>query len=180
MIIAEGLDIAWSSYAHLHGVTDKLARKMYDAGCRTLCFGVESGSNSTLQKMRKIHKISEVEQALSRVNNAGIACDIGLMVGFPGETEEDFQQTLKFVEKIKNLIHEIQSVSLFYVKPLSHVEDYAEQYGISFPEDNTKRWNCWIGDDGSNYQKRLQRARHLLEMIEHSQIKFDKRNFFGF
>ena len=64
---------------------------------------VQSGSNRILQKMARHHKI---EDYIAQMENLrAIRPDIGmstdLIVGFPGETEEDFQQTLQLLDRIK-------------------------------------------------------------------------------
>ena len=61
---------------------------------------MQSGSNSILQAMRRSYRqekyLSIIEDARRLIPNAAITTDI--IVGFPGETEEDFQETLKVVE----------------------------------------------------------------------------------
>lgn len=69
---------------------------------------LQSGSDSVLRKMARRCKTDEfrqlVQQAKAAVSNINISTDI--IVGFPGETEEDWQQTLAFIEEIGfNHIH---------------------------------------------------------------------------
>ncbi len=60
---------------------------------------IQSGSDKILQKMRRPYKISEVEDVLEQLK--GIKVHTHIMVGFPGESEEDFQETVEFVKKWK-------------------------------------------------------------------------------
>lgn len=61
---------------------------------------LQSGSNRILQAMRRSYRqdkyLSIIEDARKFIPNAAITTDI--IVGFPGETEEDFQETLNVVE----------------------------------------------------------------------------------
>ena len=61
---------------------------------------MQSGSDAVLQAMRRSYRqekyLSIIEDARQLIPNAAITTDI--IVGFPGETEEDFQETLKVVE----------------------------------------------------------------------------------
>lgn len=61
---------------------------------------LQSGSDRILRKMRRSYRRAKFEGILSRVReaipHAAISTDI--IVGFPGETEDDFQQTLEVVE----------------------------------------------------------------------------------
>lgn len=63
----------------------------------------QAGSNRILQLMRRGITIEEYEEKVALIReeipNAGLSTDI--IVGFPGETEEDFEKTLKVVEKIQ-------------------------------------------------------------------------------
>jgi tRNA-2-methylthio-N6-dimethylallyladenosine synthase len=64
---------------------------------------VQSGSNKILKKMRRKYTISEYQEIIKKIRkfrpNIQITSDF--IVGFPGETEKDFQKTLKLIEQIK-------------------------------------------------------------------------------
>ena len=67
---------------------------------------IQSGSNKILENMNRKHK---VEKYFEIVNNlkcqrSDIALSSDFIVGYPGELEEDFDQTMKFIEKIKFVI----------------------------------------------------------------------------
>ncbi len=63
---------------------------------------LQSGSDSVLRRMARRCKIDEyrslIEQARQQVKDFNVTTDI--IVGFPGETDEEWQQTLNFVEEI--------------------------------------------------------------------------------
>lgn len=64
---------------------------------------VQSGSNRVLQKMGRHHKIESYLSQLARLRalrpEVGLSTD--LIVGFPTETEEDFQETLKLLDQVQ-------------------------------------------------------------------------------
>ncbi len=64
---------------------------------------VQSGSNRILQKMGRHHKIEAYVAQMDRLRElcpeVGISTD--LIVGFPGETEEDFQETMALLERVR-------------------------------------------------------------------------------
>lgn len=70
--------------------------------CDHLHLSIQSGSDSVLQKMNRGHSTKEVwsivEKAKTIRPNTGFTADF--IVGFPGETEEDFEQTKLMIEKI--------------------------------------------------------------------------------
>lgn len=64
---------------------------------------VQSGSNSVLERMNRKHTRDDYFKLIDKLRAA--RPDIGLssdfIVGFPGETEEDFEQTLDLVKKVR-------------------------------------------------------------------------------
>lgn len=71
--------------------------------CDHFHLSLQSGSDSILQSMNRKYDTDLYEKTINLIReyypNAAITTDI--IVGFPGETDEDFEQTLSFVDKIK-------------------------------------------------------------------------------
>lgn len=63
---------------------------------------IQSGSDKILQLMQRFHTAQEIREALLNFKKAfpKLRLITHILVGFPGETEEDFEKTLKFVEEI--------------------------------------------------------------------------------
>ena len=96
----EGLDISWSGSSRVDTFTDELARAMKKGGCHTIFFGIESGSQKTLDF---IGKGITPEQSISAVNKAKkhkIRALGAFIIGFPEETREDIEKTIKFSKKV--------------------------------------------------------------------------------
>ncbi|HZA60402.1 MAG TPA: tRNA (N6-isopentenyl adenosine(37)-C2)-methylthiotransferase MiaB [Actinomycetota bacterium] len=87
---------------HPHHFTEDVIEAM--AGCRTVCehihFPLQSGSDRVLGRMRRSYRSGRYLEWLERIRDAipevGVTTDI--IVGFPGETEDDFRETLRVVE----------------------------------------------------------------------------------
>ena len=64
---------------------------------------IQSGSNKILKAMNRQYTVSEYEEIVAAFRKArpDIAISSDFIVGFPGETEEDFEQTLALVERVK-------------------------------------------------------------------------------
>jgi tRNA-2-methylthio-N6-dimethylallyladenosine synthase len=71
--------------------------------CPHLHLPVQSGSNSVLERMRRDYQVAgyEAKIAALRVAAPDIALTSDIIVGFPGETEQDFEGTLALVERIR-------------------------------------------------------------------------------
>jgi tRNA-2-methylthio-N6-dimethylallyladenosine synthase len=84
---------------------DEILRAMADSSkvCNYLHIPAQSGSDKILRAMNRNYTAGEylelLERARAVVPNIAIAGDF--MVGFPGETEEDFEQTVDLVKKAK-------------------------------------------------------------------------------
>ena len=81
-------------------VVDVMAK--YPKICKLVHLPLQSGSNSVLQAMNRKYTrekyLAEVEYLRSKIPNAEVTTDI--IVGFPGETEEDYLQTEDLVKKV--------------------------------------------------------------------------------
>ncbi|GAW91499.1 tRNA (N6-isopentenyl adenosine(37)-C2)-methylthiotransferase MiaB [Calderihabitans maritimus] len=91
--------------SHPRDFTDKLIATIAasDHVCEHFHLPVQAGSNDVLQKMNRGYTREQymelVEKIRRQVPGASITTDI--IVGFPGETEEDFQDTLDLVKKVQ-------------------------------------------------------------------------------
>mgnify|MGYP000898525526 CR=1 FL=1 len=91
--------------SHPKDLSDELIKAVseLDKVCEQLHLPVQSGSNRVLKAMnRKYTKedyILLIEKITKAVPNIAISTDI--IVGFPGETEEDFNETLDLIKKVK-------------------------------------------------------------------------------
>ena len=78
---------------------------------------LQSGSDKILKMMRRKYDVSSYVDKISKISNTIKDCTIGvdIMVGFPGESEKDFNDTY-------NLLHDLP-VSYFHVFPFSEREN---------------------------------------------------------
>ena len=76
--------------------------------------GVETGSPRLLKLMGKGITTDQSRASVRSLARAGIKTTTYFVIGFPGETEEDFQQTLDFIEELKNDIWEMECNPFYY------------------------------------------------------------------
>lgn len=75
-------------------------------GCEKLCphfhLSLQSGSDTVLERMKRRYTCAEYEAVVEKLRRAfpGCAVTTDIMVGFPGETEEEFEESMAFAEKI--------------------------------------------------------------------------------
>ncbi len=80
-------------------VTEKTARALANAGCRTVWIGAESGSQKILDAMDKGDKVEDIYRAAELLHKNGIEVGFFLQFGYPGEAWMDVQKTLKMVRE---------------------------------------------------------------------------------
>lgn len=101
----EGLERIRFMTSHPKDLSDELIEVMAQSQkiCKHLHLPVQSGSTRILEKMNrrytKEHYLGLVEKIKTAVPDISLTTDI--IVGFPGETEEDFQETLDVVRKVR-------------------------------------------------------------------------------
>ena len=78
-------------------VNEKTAPALAKAGCKTVWLGAESGSQKILDAMDKGDKVEDIYRAADLLQANGIEVGFFLQFGYPGETWEDVQMTLKMV-----------------------------------------------------------------------------------
>jgi len=92
-------------YARLEpGFTPEVCRRVYEMGMRKLFFGLESGSQATLDHMDKGIRVEAAPTVLRNCADAGIAFHLFSIVGFPEETREGARETADFFVRNAALI----------------------------------------------------------------------------
>jgi len=80
-------------------VTEKTASALVKAGCKTVWLGAESGSQKILDAMDKGDRVEDIYLAADLLRKNGIEVGFFLQFGYPGETWDDVQKTLKMVRE---------------------------------------------------------------------------------
>ncbi|CAM4005627.1 (Dimethylallyl)adenosine tRNA methylthiotransferase MiaB [Corynebacterium belfantii] len=119
-----------------HDVIDAMAET--PNVCPQLHMPLQSGSDKVLKEMRRSYRSKKflgiLEEVRAKIPHASITTDI--IVGFPGETEEDFQDTLNVVEKAR-----FTSAYTFQYSPRpgTPAADYADQVPKEVVQDRYER-----------------------------------------
>ncbi|CAM2010569.1 PhpK family radical SAM P-methyltransferase [Acanthopleuribacter pedis] len=127
MMIKNKYNFHWNSYYRSdHGDEETIAL-MGEAGCEGVFLGCESGSDTMLKKMNKAARQKDYKKAIPLLRKAGIATHANLIIGFPGETLDTFQETLDFLEEAQPDYFRAQ---LWYADPITPVWKKREELGI--------------------------------------------------
>jgi len=101
----EGIRRVRFTSPHPNDVTDELIEVMASesAVCRQLHLPVQSGSDRILKRMVRRYTVGSFLETVDRVRDRipGIALSTDVIVGFPGETERDFEATLDLMRRVR-------------------------------------------------------------------------------
>jgi radical SAM superfamily enzyme YgiQ (UPF0313 family) len=100
-IIQRNIKISWIAPTRVDCIDPELIKLMKKAGCRSLRFGVESGSSEILKLMNKKIDLEQAIKVFKWAKQEKIETFAYMIIGYLNETEETVKQTLKFVKKLK-------------------------------------------------------------------------------
>ncbi|MFT7485974.1 MAG: anaerobic magnesium-protoporphyrin IX monomethyl ester cyclase [Candidatus Paceibacteria bacterium] len=94
-IIRRGIKFEWIANTRADCVDYPLLKHMHRAGCRRIYYGWESGSQHMLDVLKKDLTPEVIIEAAKMTRRAGIWAKVYLIVGNPGETAKDIEETEK-------------------------------------------------------------------------------------
>tara|TARA_R110000796_G_scaffold181749_1_gene298336 strand:+ start:115 stop:1737 length:1623 start_codon:yes stop_codon:yes gene_type:complete len=173
----------WGGWARIDkNLTDDVCRKMFKAGCHHLTFGFESGSARINKEMRKGYKFKEYDNeyaanVFKNCMNNGIQVVLFLIIGYPTETKEDFEETMKFLKKYRKWIDAVYCMSTFILSK-EMMNDDDPKWGKSAFHIRSARGGG--GDltphaiewesDVNTYEERLERLEIFKKFAEESKL----------
>ena len=135
-----GVKAKWRCCIRGDAATAEKLQLMYDAGCRQVDIGVESGSQKILDLVRKGERVTDNGEAVDLCHRIGIKVKACLIVGLPGETQLDVDLTKAFIAK-----HRPDSVTLctFIPFPGCAIREHPEQFSYEIdPKAEYDQYYC--------------------------------------
>jgi anaerobic magnesium-protoporphyrin IX monomethyl ester cyclase len=166
LILLRGLKIRWGGQGLIRKeMTVPFLKKMKKAGCYFISYGLESGSDAVLKLMRKGYTAALAERVIRDTRKVGIDVIFNIIVGFPGEDDQRFQETKDFVRRCRRHVSHIELPTYLLLKG-SFVFNYLDDFAIA-PIDYNEDWQLnWKTKDGTNtYQVRKDRLIELQNLL---------------
>ena len=140
--------------------------------CNWVHLPVQSGSDRVLKAMRRLHTVDSYMKKIDRIRSSprGIAITTDIIVGFPGETDQDFRRTVELVEYCG-----YDSAYIFKYSPRPGTPAYEMEDNIS-EEEKTSRFLELEGVQREIQNRRLQRyiGKTLGILVERESTKSDR------
>lgn len=163
--------IRWSSQFIIRSssqLDDDYWKNIALSGGTDLAIGVESGSNRVLDHMNKKFTVQDLDYNMEMMSTHNITCTFLMMVGYPTETDEDFQQTLDLFTRYKsyagNVIQGVSVGSTLGILPGTPLYQQAKELNIELDSHE----NNWIALNNKDLSidVRLQRRERLQQHLQ--------------
>ena len=146
-LIKRNYKISWCCFARVESIDLELARLMKKTGCHMISFGVESGSQTILDTMKKGNTVEQVLNVFKICKKARINTKASFIFGSPNETYETIKETKKVIKKIMP-----DYVWFFIMTPLPETELYKLHEKAGMASDdwgsyNLTTYNKFYGTD---------------------------------
>jgi anaerobic magnesium-protoporphyrin IX monomethyl ester cyclase len=131
-LLAEGKRFVWNTDLRAEKAFDaQLCKQLAQAGLNSVAIGFESGCQKVLDAMDKGNRVEVTRRVFKNFYEAGVATQAMGFFGFPGESEKDGEETVKFLED--NLEHiSYYVLGLLMVLPGARLYNQPAKYGIDF------------------------------------------------
>jgi len=114
LVASSSLSIRWSCNGRVDTVDAEMLDAMKSAGCWIIGFGVESGSQSILDKIGKRITVAGAKKAIAACKKAQIYAHAFFVIGFPWDTEETIAATEAFIHEVEPDFLDVNVLSPLY------------------------------------------------------------------
>jgi anaerobic magnesium-protoporphyrin IX monomethyl ester cyclase len=101
-IIKYGGGMKWTSFIRANSITRDNVSLLKESGCLLAQIGMESGDAKMLARMNKQGNPDSYLEAVELLNSHGIFSQLYFIVGFPGETTETINNTVRLINQFRN------------------------------------------------------------------------------
>ena len=125
------LEFTWQlpSGTRSEALDKNTVRTIYDAGCKFLVYAPESGSEVTLDKIKKRLTLSNLISSITEAVKIGHTVKVNLIIGFPHEGRRDLLKTMLFNIRMAFLGVDDSNISIFSPYPGSELFNELRENG---------------------------------------------------
>jgi p-methyltransferase len=128
MMIRRQFGFKWYSYFRCANADDEVFDLAARSGCTGVFLGIESGDNRMLKEMHKTATVDKYKYGLDKLREHGIFSYASFILGFPGETEESAENTLRFIDEARPTFYCLESY--FHDKKVP-IAERAQEFGLT-------------------------------------------------
>ena len=175
-----GLDISFSCGSRVDTIDRDMMAKLKEHGCTALYFGVESGSQDTINRVGKNITLEQANRVFQWAKEINIDHVGSFIIGFPWETIDDMKNTVRFAMKLNPTYAQLTVATPYPGTPLYYqavnenlIEDWnwehyttlrAVMRGYRFTREQAQRMLQWA------YVKFYSRPKFLVRELIHGRL----------
>jgi magnesium-protoporphyrin IX monomethyl ester (oxidative) cyclase len=175
-----GLDISFSCGSRVDTIDRDMMAKLKEHGCTALYFGVESGSQDTINRVGKNITLEQANRVFQWAKEINIDHVGSFIIGFPWETIDDTKNTVRFAMKLNPTYAQFTVATPYPGTPLYYqavnenlIEDWnwehyttlrAVMRGYRFTREQAQRMLRWA------YVKFYSRPKFLVHELMHGRL----------
>ena len=134
-LIRRQMNIQWYARARVNTVDRAILKKMKDAGCCIVSFGVESGSPRILERIRKDITLEQARTAVGDCVALGLPVRLNFIMSHPDETLDDVKMSLALMRELEGFGPDVQcDFGMLVIYPGTELETIARERGC-LPRD---------------------------------------------
>jgi len=156
--------------------------KLKEAGFIVLRFGVDGWSKNSLRLQNKGYAFKTIYQNLKDCHGAGIHIEVNSVIGVPGETEQDIDETIELMLQCKPFVWQMANLNPLVMITGSVYWHHPEKYKIRFREDKDTLYrenpkfipsHKWYSEEPYiDEPVRLARIKRILDALKASDYDF--------
>ncbi|MFH1641564.1 MAG: radical SAM protein [Nanoarchaeota archaeon] len=177
LIKQDHINIPWTARVSENTVTKKLLKVMKEAGCWYIEIGIESGSQRVLDDIKKETTLEKIADIVKYADKIGISVKGFFIIGYPTDTKESIEQTIKFAKKIP-----LTDIVTTIFTPFPNTEAFvqAKKHGKLISGRDWTKFNNWevVSLPGNitktqliNYWKQMYRGFYFRPIIVWKHLK---------
>lgn len=98
-VVKQNAQIRFECITRAERLNDEILRLLKEAGCFRIWIGAESGSQKIIDAMDRRVDVNHVKKMIQDTNALGIETGTFIMVGYPGETQDDITETIQYLKE---------------------------------------------------------------------------------
>lgn len=143
IMIQKKIGVSWNCESRVDIMTKDLMERMKEAGCISIQFGVEAGSQEMLDCLKKNVTIEQIENVFTWAKELRIATATCLIIGQPYDTFETIDTTVKFAKRLQELgAHVVFSVSTPY--PGTYMYNHPDKLGLEILDKDLDNYTTQV------------------------------------
>lgn len=127
MMIRNKYNFKWASYFRCQFADRETIELMKESGCEFVFLGIESANQKILDNMNKNVQVEDYKKGIALLNEYNITSVAALILGFPGETLQTYQDTIDFIEECKPTFFRS---NIWYCDPFSPIFNQRDKFNI--------------------------------------------------